>query len=396
MLLPAAPAHAATAGALDGRDDYVLWSGTFTDAAAVGNPLVPGCIGDAGAACDAFELTVRLPSTVWARPGGVQIAVDWFPHEEQDVDLFVYDEDGALVGRSDSFPSSGESVRIDRAPNGTYTIVVVPKLVEGELAYRVLAEVEYAPSRTPARLLLPNLVALKPRNLTARTGAYYADPGYGLGVNGCYPEEMAEQGARQCLRFDQIVANTGEGPFELRYRMEGLATEQDLVQRIYRSNGSVLDRQADTYEFHAVHAHFHYKNFGQSHLYAANADGSRGKRVRSGKKNGFCMIDIENTRFGPGRKGEAPRTYYFPRCNAPTERDETGTYMTNGISAGWADVYNWFLADQMIEITGIAPGRYVLETVADPADTIRESREDDQSASVLIELSADGSAAIVG
>jgi hypothetical protein len=69
--------------------------------------------------------------------------------------------------------------------------------------------------------------------------------------------------------------------------------------------------------------------------------------------------------------------------------------MTNGISPGWADVYNWFLADQMIEISGIAPGLYVLETVADPARTIRESRENDQAASVLIRLNADGSAEIV-
>lgn len=276
-----------------------------------------------------------------------------------------------------------------------YRVIVAPKQVEEPLMYRGLVEVEYAPARNPRRELLPNLTALKPRNVHTTTGAYYVDVGVPLGANGCYAEEMAEQGARLCLRFDQIVANVGAGPFELRYRMEGLLTEQDLVQRIYRSDGTFVDRKADTYEFHPVHAHFHYKNFGRSHLYKARADGTKGARVRSGKKNGFCMIDVENTRFGPGRKGESPRTYTFPGCNAPTERDESGTYMRNGISPGWADVYNWFLADQMIEISGIAPGRYVLETVADPASTIKESREDDQASLLLIQINPDGTAKIL-
>jgi hypothetical protein len=116
--------------------------------------------------------------------------------------------------------------------------------------------------------------------------------------------------------------------------------------------------------------------------------------VRESGKNGFCMIDVENTRFGldsAGRphKGEAPRTYYFPRCNAPTERDARGTSMVNGISAGWADVYNWFLADQYIEITGVPDGEYILETVANPARTVHETTLEDNTARVTIRLTGD-------
>ncbi|HYZ92071.1 MAG TPA: lysyl oxidase family protein [Actinomycetota bacterium] len=385
-----ANAAAPSSGVLRSAKGYVQWAGEFADPAP--SQAVSGVCG----ACDEFEVDVQLPASTWAKPGGgLQISIDWFPHEEQDLDLFVYDPDGALVGQSNAIVSTSEAVRINGARNGMYRVLVAPKMVEGTLRYRGLAEVEYAPAVKPLRDLLPNLKALKPRNVTTRTGAYYVDPGASIGVNGCYPEEMAEQGARLCLRFDQIVANVGEGPFELRYKMDGLLTDQNLVQRIYRSDGSFTERKADTYEFHPVHAHFHYKNFGQSHLYKANADGTRGKLVRSGKKNGFCMIDVENTKFGPGRKGEAPRTYTFPRCNAPTEASDGSLYMTNGISPGWADVYNWFLADQMIEISGIAPGVYVLETVADPAHTIRESRENDQAASILIRLNADGTAAIL-
>jgi hypothetical protein len=45
------------------------------------------------------------------------------------------------------------------------------------------------------------------------------------------------------------------------------------------------------------------------------------------------MIDVENTRFGADPtgvpyKGEAARTYYFPRCNTATEHDGYGTETT--------------------------------------------------------------------
>jgi hypothetical protein len=106
------------------------------------------------------------------------------------------------------------------------------------------------------------------------------------------------------------------------------------------------------------------------------------------------MIDVEDTRFGVDDsgapyKGEAPRTYLFPRCNAPTDHDGHGTYMTNGISVGWADVYNWFLADQYIEISGVPDGVYILETVANPARTVHETTFDDNAARVTIRLHGD-------
>ncbi len=337
-LAPEAEALSPASGALRSANGYLAWSGEFVDAVCVSTAVVAACSGADGTSYDTFTADVKLPRGVWSRPGGVQIAIDWKPHEEQDLDLYVYGPDGNLVGQSDSIPSTGESVRIANAVNGRYLVRVVPKLPQTTVKYNGLVEVEYAPSVTPKRDLLPNLKALAPRNPHTVTGDYYVDFGVPIGANGCYPEEIVEQGAQLCLRFDQIVANVGEGPFELRYRMEGLLTEQELVQRIYRSDGTFSDRKADTYEFHPVHAHFHYKSFGQSHLYKANPNGTKGPRVRSGKKNGFCMIDVDNVGFGPGRKGEAPKTYYFPRCNAPTEHDETGTYMTNGISAGWADV----------------------------------------------------------
>lgn len=368
----------------------VTWKGEHFSGAV--SPPVPEACGVSD--CDEFLLTVRLPGDVWAQPGGVQIGIQW-PDEQQDLDLYVYGPSGKLAAKSDGFfASTAESVLLESAANGLYRVVVVPRLAE-DLAYEGLAEVERFPAAEPLRELLPNLVALAPRNLRFATGAYLFDPSVPGEASSCYPEETAEQGALRCLRFDQIIANFGAGPFELRYRMDGLATDQELRQRVYRSDGSSYDRVADTYEFHPAHAHFHYKNFAQSRLWLSNARGKRlgAAPVRTGKKNGFCMIDVDNVWFG--RKGDAARTYYFPRCNAPTETDATGTYMVNGISVGWADVYNWFLADQFIEVSGLGDGYYLLETEADPEDTVLEGRNADNTTATLIRICGD-QAEVVG
>jgi hypothetical protein len=144
---------------------------------------------------------------------------------------------------------------------------------------------------------------------------------------------------------------------------------------------------ADTYEFHALHGHFHYTNFGRSLLWQSNARGERLGADWAGDKVGFCPIDIDNFAFG--EKGDGGRTYNFERCNNPTESDPSGTYMVTGISPGWADVYNWFLADQYIEVSGVEDGYYLLESIADPAGTVVESDEKDNSVRVLIRLCGD-------
>ena len=369
------------AGTLTSARARVLWSGEFGE--AVFPPVPELC---ATGSCDEFTLEVDLPDGMWRRPGGVQVGIRW-EDEAQDLGLYVYGPDGGLVGSSDgTFASTGESILVPDAPNGTYRVVVIPRFTE-TLSYEGLAEVEFLPAERPRRDLLPNLISLAPRNFHFATGAYYTD--LGVSLDSCYPEERAEDGAGRCLRFDQIIANVGDGPFELRYRMDGLASNQPLIQRVYRSDSTWADRAADEYEFHATHGHFHYRNFAQSRLWASNAAGAKlGKEpVVTGNKNGFCMIDVENVSWG--QKGDAARTYYFPRCNAPTETAGAEVYMVNGISVGWADVYNWFLPDQYLDVEGLDDGYYILETITDPADTIVESNETDNVMALLIRICGD-------
>jgi hypothetical protein len=81
----------------------------------------------------------------------------------------------------------------------------------------------------------------------------------------------------------------------------------------------------------------------------------------------------------------------------PTEADPaTGAVAAiSGISAGWADIYGWYLADQFIEVTGLNDGYYILENIADQAGTVEELDDSNNAASTLIRLCG-ASAEIVG
>jgi len=376
LAMAVVPAMASGAGggdsAITTERDEVRWSGVA--------PL---------GTSDVHSLVVALGSNAWTKPGGVQIGIRW-ANEDDDLELRVTGPDGAVYA-SEGIVSTAESVLVPSAPDGVYTVEVT-SAGGPDIAYEGVAQVERDLRAKPARRLLPDLVSLPARNLNFAVGAYLLNPVEGgLSVNSCYPEEMVEQDARRCLRFDQIVENVGEGPFELRYKLPpedaypsgepNLVTFENLVQRIYWSDGRAPeDRVADTYEFHPAHAHFHYRNFAVSSLSRVEPDGTK-TVVARGRKNGFCMVDVENTWFG--RRGDAARTYRPPACLAPTHGEEN----INGISRGWADVYNWYLADQYIEVSGLADGDYVLETVADPAATVAESDDTNNCSAVLITLS---------
>ncbi len=383
-----APAGAETAAsdlAIRDRSATVRWAGEFADSSAVAS-TPEACV---AVDCDELMIDLALPPHKWNPGGGLQVGIRW-EDEDQDLDLFVYRPDGRLAARSDGvLASMAESVLVPAPTNGRYRVVVVPRYAE-RLQYQGMAQIEQGIRPQPTRDLLPDLVALPSRNATFDTGAYYlSEPATSIG--GCYPEERVERGALRCLRFDQILANTGTGPFELRYDVSGAATDQRLLQRVMRSDGSVWERDAGMYEFHPVHAHFHYRNFAVSRLWLADIDGRRigDAPVRVGHKNGFCVIDVDNVWFS--RHGDAARSYYFPQCLAPATSGGSSPVLRQGMSVGWADVYNWFLADQYIEVSGVPDGDYLLETIADPDGLVLEADEDNNRSFTHIRICGDRS-----
>jgi hypothetical protein len=390
-------------GRLKNANKAVTWSGTaLRDAAPSGG--IPEC---AAVSCDRFDLTVDLPNGVWQnKPGGVQVALRWEGFGNN-LKLYVY-HDGTRVAASEGIVATAQSVLIPQPANGTYQVYVAYDFEMSQtfgtpaaprIPFEALAEVEYAVRPQPTRALLPDLASRPQRNVTFDTPpSIFFEAGPATGS--CFPSETRDEGARLCLRFDQVLANTGEGPLEFRFLLPaGGPTDAQkgaIQQVVYRSDGTATQRQGGTWEFHAIHEHFHYTGFALSRLWTVDGNGKRGAKAErsrrhrlgsagtlanTGRKVSFCIVDIEIDAWE--QKGDAPRTYSAPACLTPTPDG----YLRQGLSAGWSDVYDWFLPDQYIDVYGLPDGLYLLETVADPDNTILEADEENNCGAVYVRLS---------
>jgi hypothetical protein len=244
------------------------------------------------------------------------------------------------------------------------------------VAATLAAAVLVAPaSATAPRQALPNLVALPTLALYVGgpTSGSVSSPGNDV-VLGCHPAEAVQDGARRCLRFQTVVANLGTGPLELHYRADQLAGARGVTQRVFAADGTYTDVPAGSYELDPTHAHFHYSEFAVAHLWRSDGAGRRlGKApLRSGRKDGFCLVDVYQYR------GSAPSRYTAPNGCYPTSASPSGEVsQVNGVSPGWVDVYDVDVPHQYLEITGVPDGYYLLQISVDPMHRLRESTRKD-------------------
>ncbi|HEY6547716.1 MAG TPA: lysyl oxidase family protein [Vicinamibacteria bacterium] len=385
-LAAGAPSAAAAAGHLKNRYQAVLWSGTVGPGDAAD---IPEC---AATACERFDLGVNLPPWIWNhRPGGgVEVSVRWLSGLDN-VLLYVYRQ-GSLVASSTGIIATAQSVLLPAAPDGSYVIYLAhdPTSLSPEIAFEGVAEVEFAPRPHPARFLLPDLVARPQRNVTFDTPILdFFEPLPPPGEN-CFGTEKAEEGAQTCLRFDQVLANVGKGALEMRFAIskDPSSTERAVTQRIYRSDGPehFQERSAGEWELHEAHGHYHFEGFALSKLWRTDKKGRHKDKepLRTGRKVSFCIVDIEIDTWA--EKGNGPRTYQAPICLFPTEEDAENAYLVQGMTRGWADVYDWYLPGQYVEVTGVPDGVYILETLVDPDGLIKEADESNNCGSVYVRL----------
>ena len=128
-------------------------------------------------------------------------------------------------------------------------------------------------------------------------------------------EECATSGKRRLMRFDVAIPNFGDADLFV-----GRPTDNPTL-----------------FTFSPCHGHYHYNNFSEYRL--KNAGGV----VVTGRKQAFCLMDILQYTDG------APSQGY--NCSF------------QGISKGWADLYDQSLDCQWLDITGLAKGNYRLEVV---------------------------------
>lgn len=144
----------------------------------------------------------------------------------------------------------------------------------------------------------------------------------------------------------------------------------------------------DLFRFSECHQHLHFQEYADYRLWTvagyanwvANRDltkptnSGRNANLLSaarasgdlivGRKQGFCIIDIQ--KFVPGAGGPVYRS-----CT-----------QNQGLTAGWADQYAPNLACQFVEMTGVAEGDYVLEDQVNPEQLFPETSYVNNAAAV--------------
>ena len=165
------------------------------------------------------------------------------------------------------------------------------------------------------------------------------------------------------LRLSNATANIGEGPmFVTRIPSKQDELREDILQRVSRSDGSTYERLAGTYIFHPEHGHVHVEGWAQYRLREVIGDDGVGDIVAEGEKTSFCLWDVlPNDLTLPN----APQFREFTECN----------FGVQGISVGWADLYDKYLPNQWIDITDIPAGEYWLESDVDPDNAFLELDE---------------------
>lgn len=196
-----------------------------------------------------------------------------------------------------------------------------------------------------------------------------------------------EGGVRQ-LRFSATITNTGVGPIAIvpdesqpcpaRRRFASQLTHLDADDDDYYS--PTLDTEqvvtpAGCMVDHPTHDHWH---FEASSRYVLTAPADDTPIVASDKVS-FCLRDSDPL---PG----TTRAEVYDDC----EYDSV-----QGITPGWADVYESDLDGQALPLPpGLADGAYCLTLGADPNGLLRESVEDNNAATIGVQITGNTATAV--
>jgi hypothetical protein len=173
------------------------------------------------------------------------------------------------------------------------------------------------------------------------------------------------------IRFSTYMSNLGEGPMEFHgsphFPPDGTF---DVDQWAYDDASGFTSMRVGTFYFHRApgHNHFHFDDFARYELWtqgnyerAVNAGFASGRPLVKSKKISFCVEDSQAV----ASNASATPMYRTVPCSPAMQ----------GISVGWADLYDYGLSDQWVDVGQIplADGAYVIRIVGDPSNKIYES-----------------------
>jgi hypothetical protein len=185
---------------------------------------------------------------------------------------------------------------------------------------------------------------------------------------------------RRLLRFTAMMVNTGSGHFEVSGHRGSTAEKMKVRQVIHqtRSRTSPVSRRIPTDAVAKYagdgHNHWHVQEMMRYDLWGG------GERLR-GAKVGFCFLDSDV--FNSSLPGFSGGYYNGSMCS--TNPNALNNRM--GISIGMGDEYEWYLAWQWVDITGLANGTYTLRAMVDPYGFFLEESETNQCSFARLTIS---------
>lgn len=187
------------------------------------------------------------------------------------------------------------------------------------------------------------------------------------------------------LAFDTWAQNLGNVPVQLTVdRVDSLDSSTVSQCTAWRPERVCVEqRPVGGFTWHAEHRHFHFSEFARYELRRVLANGSidYGRRglVAASDKVSFCLYDAAPVR------GDASVVPFYNTCT-PT---------VQGISPGYADVYNPDMEGQTFPLDAISDGRYALVIDMDYADRLFETDDTDNVVEVMIEVYDNVTGAVV-
>jgi hypothetical protein len=190
---------------------------------------------------------------------------------------------------------------------------------------------------------------------------------------------VAYEGDRKVLRFGAVLLNNGPGPLDIKGARKNVQ-DRDLhvTQAILQAEGGTREIKTKAimrYEVEDGHDHFHVQNFERYQLRPVDSTEWRGSR-----KEGWCLRDDGNLRGHPQRYNDADFD-----CGADMANEALA--VRQGITEGWADVYDWYLEGQYVDLDGYTlPGDFCVAADADPQQQLTETSEDNNSTSTVVHI----------
>ena len=338
---------------------------------------------------------------------------------DEGFELYVYGPDNKLAAAANGIGANGQAVELSRPAAGKYTIVVTyayaydtgtgfvgeVRLMQGPTWTPASSTCGLTVSKVTGCFELPQLQALPAYDFT--TGGIPPAPSSPLGFpfpvtlplpTSCYADEAVgldnvtvahpTSPTLKCLRFTTDIQNVGAGPLTAQIPVAGVDPSGQVqvgyvpgdcqaYQLVTEANGTQVSRPAGACEFHTEHAHFHYDDLLLYSMYKAGTGDTLGPQVGESQKESFCLTDDDYAGYGTAGPNGPRANVGQPDCNLPREASAptpgqpgSGTYVTEGITPGWGDVYTWDTPDQYIDVTNVPSGVYDVVEETNPTGAI--------------------------